>query len=205
MSGMDDSGVADAFYTVLSVGIVMIAAIAVSGIVLSTTMKQGKDVNDRLAGFDAAGMKKGLYGFYYSVDQARSDFSSADPNDIVLKKLAVESADGSIDFGPQSAPGRAPAGYGCVIWSGYMYIHEDGNYQFTLDSTYSVWAWIDGTLSAYQRSSGDLPASRPFTVKLTRGYHPIKVRYFYADLRLARCKLSYMQGSSMVPVTSLYR
>lgn len=88
---MDDSGVADAFYTVLSIGIVLVAALAVSGVVLSATAGQGKDAGARLADY-GEGREKGLYSFYYAVDEARSDYASGDPT--VLS--------------PAGSPARAP-------------------------------------------------------------------------------------------------
>jgi len=60
---MDDSGVADAFYTVLSIGIVLVAAIAVSAVVLSTTTRQGGDAAAQIAGYGEQGLSKGLIAF----------------------------------------------------------------------------------------------------------------------------------------------
>jgi hypothetical protein len=194
---MDDSGVADAFYTVLSIGIVIVAALAVSGVVLSTTMKQGSDAGAQIAGYGAGGMEKGLYGFYYAVDTARSDLSSGGPNDIILKGLAVERKDSMIAFSSNGAPSAAPGSQGAVIWSGYLYVPSDGSYTFELTSQGRAWEWLDGDPVNL--------SSKAFSMQLSKGYHPIKLKYYYSDLHSASCTLSWLQGGQMVPVNSFYR
>lgn len=198
---MDDSGVADAFYTVLSIGIVLVAALAVSGVVLSATVEQGKDA--RIADFVAGGMKEGLYSFYYTVDIPRSDYLSGDPDDIVLKRLALEGTVDSLAFNAHTAP-SAPGMMGAVLWSGYVYVPSEGSYAFELGSTGQAWLWVDGNIVAANR----YPIARqvkPFTLQLSKGYHPFKAKYFYPELRSASCSLSWDQGGRMVPVSSFYR
>ena len=122
----DDRGIADAMYTMMSVAIVMILAIAVSGVVLSTTMKQGTAVSSQVSAYDTEGMRKGISALYFAVDPAVSDFASGDPNQIVLKSSGGENIDKTIAFSPASAPGTAPGEDGCVIWTGYVYAPADG-------------------------------------------------------------------------------
>jgi hypothetical protein len=200
---MDDSGVADAFYTVLSIGIVLVAALAVSGVVLSATVGQGKDADARLANFGAGGMKKGLYSFYYTVDGSRGIYLSGDPDDVVPKRLAREGTDDSLAFNASTAP-AAPGTMGAVLWSGYVYVPSNGSYAFELSSAGQAWLWVDGNFVAANR----LPIVRqvkPFTLQLSKGYHPFKAKYFYPELRSASCSLSWKQGGRMVPVRSFYR
>lgn len=201
---MDDSGVADAFYTVLSIGIVLVAALAVSGVVLSATMGQGKDADARLADFGAGGMKKGLYSFFYAVDGANSDYLSGDPDDVVLRRLSLEEVDGAIAFNASTAPPSAPGTMGAVIWSGYVYVPLDGSYTFELRSTGGSWLWVDGCIVAENRLPL-APQVKTFILYLTKGYHPLKAKYFYPEQRLASCSLSWQQGGRMVPVSSFYR
>lgn len=201
---MDDSGVADAFYTVLSIAIVMMAAIAVSGVVLSATMKQGREAGSEVADFGDGGMEKGLYGFYYAVDGAQSSPLSGDPDDIVLKKLALERVDGLISFNSNTAPASAPSKQGAVIWSGYLYVPADGDYLFEVRSEGKAWAWLDGKPVANGMAGAFLP-SRTFSLQLTKGYHPLKVKFYYSDIRSASCSLLWQQDGRMVPVDSLYR
>lgn len=199
---MDDSGVADAFYTVLSIGIVLVAALAVSGVVLSATVEQGRDAS--MAGLGASGMKEGLYSFYYAVDGSRSDYLSGDPDDIVLKRLASEGADEAIAFNASAVPPSAPGTAGAIIWSGYVYVPSDGSYAFELSSAGQAWLWVDGNVAAANR----LPAAgqvNPFTLQLSKGYHSFKAKYFYPELPSASCSLSWNQGGRMVPVRSFYR
>jgi hypothetical protein len=201
---MDDSGVADAFYTMLSIGIVLVAAIAVSGVVLSATVKQGDDAGARMAELGAGGLKKGLYGFYYAVDGARSDYLSGDPNDIVLQRLALEKADDVIAFNASVAPADAPKPLGTALWSGYLYVPAEGDYMFELESAGQAWLWIDGGLTADNRLP-IVPQVKTFTLHLAKGYHPLKAKYFYPDVRLSSCSLYWNQGSQYVPVKSFYR
>ena len=77
----DDRGIADAFYTVLSAGIVLLAGLAISSVVLNTATHQGQAVADRLDAPGGTGLKKGLYTFYYAAGQS-ADFTSADPDRI---------------------------------------------------------------------------------------------------------------------------
>jgi hypothetical protein len=201
---MDDSGVADAFYTVLSIGIVLVAALAVSGVVLSATVGQGKDADARLADFGAGGMKEGLYSFYYAVDTSRSDYLSGDPDDIVLKRLASEGADKAIAFNASTAPPSAPGTMGALIWSGFLYVPADDNCEFELSSPGAAWLWVDGSMVAGNHFS-DKVQSKKLALKLSKGYHAFKAKYFYPELRSASCSLSWKQGGRMVPVMSFYR
>jgi hypothetical protein len=195
---MDDSGVADAFYTVLSIGIVLVAAIAISGVVLSATMKQGNEAGAQMAGMDG-GMEKGLYCFYYAVDDDVGNYLSGDPDDIVLRRLTGECVTDAMVYN-SSAGGSS----GAVLWSGYLYVPSDGSYTFVLRSTGQAWAWLDGGLAGDNR----LPLvqqMKTFTLELSKGYHPFKAKYFYSDAHTASCSLSWGQGSGSVPVRSFYR
>lgn len=203
----DDRGIADAMYTMMSVAIVMILAIAVSGIVLSTTMKQGKDVSSRVAAYDTGGMRKGACAFYFAVDAGGSDFGSNDPNAIVLKSSAGETYDGSIAFSASSAPAKAPRNDGCIIWSGYVYAPADGSYMFQLASSDGSWLWVDDSLAIDDHGLHGQQVIKSSSITLTKGYHLIKVRYFYRDLRTASCILSWDSGhaGTFTTVTDLCR
>ena len=201
---MDDSGVADAFYTVLSIAIVMTAAIAVSGVVLSTTMKQSSEAGTQIAGFSPGGMEKGLYGLYYTVDKSRSDFSSGDPNGVILKKLVLEKVDDVIALNSSSLPPAAPTTQGAILWSGYCYAKAAGNYVFELKSESQSWLWIDGNLAASNVGPG-FSSPKDITLHLETGYHTVKMKFYYPDTGHAFCTLSWQQGSQMVPVGPLYR
>jgi hypothetical protein len=201
---MDDLGVADAFYTLISIAIVMMAALAVSGVVLSTTMKQGKDVSDRMSGYGESGMEKGSYGFYYSVDTDRSDFNSVDPNGIVLKKLVAERDDITIDLTRSSAPPAAPGNNGAVIWSGYIYVPSEDDYVFELKGQGCAWMYLDHKQVAYCSFSESVPRAN-FTQHLAKGYRPFKLKFAYQNLSTASCTLCWQQGENMVRVSAFYR
>ncbi len=198
---MDDTGIADAFYTVLSIGIVLVAALAVSGVVLSS-VEQGRGAADRLAG--QGGVKPGLYSFYYAVDGPRSDLKSGDASDIVLKRLACEGVDGAIAFNASAAPPAAPLAMGAVIWSGYLYAPSDGDYMLRLSGNGAAWLWVDGDMAAGGRFSEN---GRPkeLELKLSKGRHAFKAKYVYQDLSSASCSLSWKQGRDFVPVRPFYR
>ncbi len=201
---MDDSGVADAFYTVLSIGIVLVAALAVSTVVLSATAGQGKDAGALLADYGArGGLKPGLYSFYYAVDGPQSDYTSGDPSDIVLKRLVSEGTDAAIAFNASTAPPAAPDTMGAVIWSGFLYAPEDGDYELELDSAGAAWLWVDGHMVADNGFSGTA-RQKEFTLKLSKGYHALKAKYFYPGLSSSSCTLSWRKGGRMVPLGSLY-
>ncbi len=201
---MDDSGVADAFYTVLSIGIVLVAAIAVSAVVLSTTTKQGGEAAAQMAGYGERGLSTGLYCFYYAVDGPRSNIASGDPDDIVLQRLSLERIDSTIALDAASAPRDAPATMGMALYSGYLYVPESGSYTFELKSSGQAWLWIDGTIAADNRVP-TIPQSRTFALSLSKGNHPLKLKYFYPDIRMASCHLNREQGGAFVPVSSFSR
>jgi hypothetical protein len=205
---MDDKGVADAMYTVMSVAIVMVLAIAVSGVVLSTTMKQSDDVNSQVTAYDAGGMRKGACVFYYTVDALASDFSSGDPNDIVLKSSEGERTDLSVAFSAANAPDNAPGNDGCVIWSGYVYAPSDGTYMFQLASSDGSWLWVDGSQAIDNHGQHGMQAIKSSGIQLTKGYHTVKVRYFYRSIQAASCTLSWDSGAAggmMETIGTLYR
>ncbi len=204
----DDQGVADAMYTVISVAIVMILAIAVSGVVLSTTMRQSEGVGSQVTAYDAGGMRKGACAFYYAVDAPGSNFASSDPNDIVLKSSEGEGTDLSISFNAASAPANAPRNDGCIIWSGYVYAPSDGTYAFRLASSDGSWLWVDGSKAIDNHGQHGAQAIDSSGIPLTKGYHTIKVRYFYRYISTASCTLSWNSGragSPMETIGTLYR
>lgn len=203
MRRMDDSGIADAFYTVLSVGMVLLAGIAISSAVLSMASGEGKKAADRMAAFDDGGMKKGLYGFYYEMDAPSSNLSSADPADIYLKRLASERTDEAIAFNQASSD--VPIDNGNIIWTGYLYVPKDGNYTFELSSTDGSWLWIDGIQAIDNHGLHGTAPKLSATVRLTPGYHPVKVRYFYRSLKTASCNLRWDASGKMQTVNGLYR
>jgi hypothetical protein len=201
---MDDRGVADAFYTVLSIGIVLVAAIAVSGVVLSATTTQGDEAAAQMAGYGDSGLKKGLYCFYYEVDGTRSDAASGDSDSIVFQRLALERAEDVIAMNFSAAPPGAPTSSGAALWSGYLYVPESGSYEFELKSAGQAWLWIDGSLAADNRKPIS-PQSNRFALYLTKGNHPIKAKYFYPELRMASCSLDWELDGHFVPVNAFYR
>jgi hypothetical protein len=205
---MDDKGVADAMYTVMSVAIVMVLAIAVSGVILSTTMKQSEAVGSQVTAYDAGGMRKGACVFYYTVDAPGSDFASSDPNDIVLKSSEGERTDLSVAFSVDSAPSNAPASDGCIIWSGYVYAPSDGTYTLRLASSDGSWLWVDGSQYIDNHGQHGMQSIDSSGIPLTKGYHTIKVRYFYRSIEAASCTLSWDSGHAggpMETIGALYR
>jgi hypothetical protein len=202
---MDDAGVADAFYTVLSIGIVLVAALAVSGVVLSATAGQGMDAGARLADYGApGGLKPGIYSFYYAVDGPQSDPGSGDPDDIVLRRLASEGTDAAIAFNASTAPPATPETMGAVIWSGFLYAPADGDYELELSGAGAAWLWVDGRMAA-DNGFSDTARKKELTLELSKGHHAIKVKYFYPELSASSCTLSWKQSGRMVPLGPLYR
>jgi hypothetical protein len=199
---MDDSGVADAFYTVLSIGIVLVAAIAVSGVVLSATMKQGGQASAEIAG--GSGMEKGLYCFFYTVDTARSKVDSSNSDDIVLQGMALERADQTVALNASSIPASAPATNGMALWSGYLYVPSDSTYTLELSSAGPSWLWVDGNMAIANPGAHGTHA-KSSGLKLAKGYHPVKLKYFYADARTASSSLSWKQGGKSAPINTFYR
>ncbi|MCD1294778.1 hypothetical protein CUJ83_07170 [Methanocella sp. CWC-04] len=205
MLKMDDSGIADAFYTILSVSLVVIMGIAISGVILSAASRQSNESGVQLSEFASQGMKKGLYGYYYHVDTTGTDYLSADPNDILFKRMASERIDEIISFNVSNKPLNVPDNDGSVIWTGYLYVPKDGAYKFELESCDGSWLWIDGSMIADNHGVHGPVAIQSPDIQLSGGYHTIKVRYFYRDINNARCMLSWNLNGQMGPVYSLYR
>lgn len=202
---LNDSGIADAFYTIMAVTVVVIMGIVVSGVVLSVTAKQGSDASDMLSGISSAGMKNGIYGFYYTIDSANSDLSSSDPGDIILKSLSAERIDNLINIPAEDRPSNTPDADGSILWTGYLYVPEDGSYKFELKSRDGSWLWIDGSLKIDNHGLHALKSVQSSEIPLSRGYHPVKVFYFYRSLKDACCVLSWDGTGLMAPVDTLCR
>jgi hypothetical protein len=76
-----------------------------------------------------------------------------------------------------------------VRWSGFLYVPAEDEYELTLLSDDGAFVTLDGTRVL------DLPGVHPpeetsHTVELTRGFHPIEVRYF-ENFGLAHLQLSW--------------
>jgi len=129
---------------------------------------------------------------------------SGGPDDIVLKRLASEGTEEAIAFNASAAPLSAPRTSGAVIWSGYLYVPADVNCEFELSSLGAAWLWVDGSMVASNHFS-DMVRSQKLALKLSKGYHAFKAKYFYPELSSASCSLSWKQGGRMVTVSSFYR
>jgi hypothetical protein len=196
----DDAAIADAFYTVLTIGIVVLAGLAISAIVLGLAGQQGQAVAGQIAGTLDAGLEKGLYAFYYTVD-ASGDLSSSDPGQVMPGDYLCTRTDPGISLDISTLPGNAPASGGMAVWAGYLSVPRPGDYTFRLDSTDGAWLWVDGVLVA--DNHGIHPAAAVFSAPLylSTGLHAVKAKCFYTDARSASCHLSIgRQGAWSEPV-----
>lgn len=191
----DDRGIADAFYTVLSAGIVLLAGLAISSIVLNAAMHQGQAAADRLDVPGSTGFRKGLYAFYYVTDPS-ADFSSADPGMIPPGSFVAMRPEPSIALSKPVLPPGAPSSGGMAIWAGYVYIDRAGDYTFRLESVDGSWLWIDGTLIAANPGVHPKTAVCSAPIRLAAGCHPIKARHFYTDAESAWCQVSIGMGDN---------
>jgi hypothetical protein len=185
---VDDRGIADAFYTVISAGIVLLAGLAISSLVLNSAMHQGQAVADRLDAVDSTGLKKGLYTFYYTVGPS-ADLTSADPGRIPPGSFIAMRPEPSVALSKTSLPSGAPASAGMAIWAGYIYVDRAGDYAFKLESVDGSWLWMDGALIADNHGIHQKNAVYSATVHLEAGRHTVKARYFYTDTENAWCNV----------------
>jgi hypothetical protein len=191
----DDRGIADAFYTVLSIGIVLLAGLAISSVVLNTATHQSQALADRLDTPGSTGLKKGLYTFYYAADQS-ADYTSADPGMIPPGSFVTMRPEPSIALSPAGLPAGAPASGGIAIWAGYIHIDVAGDYVFELESVDGSWLWVDGIIIADNHGVHIKKAVYSDTVHLEAGRHTIKVRCFYTDAQNAWCRVLFNAGDT---------
>jgi PA14 domain len=182
----DDRGIADAFYTVLSAGIVLLAGLAISSVVLNTATHQSQAVADRLDAPGGTGLKKGLYTFYYATDQS-ADFSSADPGRIPPGSFVTLCPEPAISLSKANLPPGAPAAGGMAIWAGYIYVDRTGDYAFELESVDGSWLWVDGILIADNHGIHPKKSVYSASIRLAEGRHTVKARYFYTVADNAWC------------------
>jgi hypothetical protein len=182
----DDRGIADAFYTVLSAGIVLLAGLAISSVVLNTATHQGQAVADRLDAPGGTGLKKGLYTFYYVADQS-ADFASSDPGRIPPGSFIALRPEPAIAISKTSLPPDAPTAGGMAIWAGYIYVDRAGDYTFELESVDGSWLWVDGVLIADNHGIHPKKTVYSASIHLAEGRHAVKARYFYTLADNAWC------------------
>jgi hypothetical protein len=191
----DDRGIADAFYTVLSAGIVLLAGLAISAVVLNVAAHQGQAAADRLDATGGTGLKRGLYTFYYAADPG-ADFSSADPGRIPPGDFVGLYPEPSIALNGPGLPPGAPASGGLAIWAGYVSAGEAGDYVFELESVDGSWLWVDGILVADNHGIHPKKAVYSAAVHLDAGRHSIKARYFYTSAESAWCHVLFSAGGA---------
>lgn len=202
---MDDRGVADVFYTLLSISIVAILGLVVAGTVLSATAHQGNEAASKMSGLDARAMKEGMYSLFYHTDPALSNYASGSPDDIVLKGQSLKKFDSIIYLNQGSLSPGMPETHGAAIWTGYLYVPMSGEYTIELRSRDGSWLWIDGTMSVDNGGVHASESSGSVRKHLAKGYHPIKLKFFYRDIDEASCSLLWDETGVMAPVRSLYR
>ncbi len=185
----DDGAIAEAFYTVLSAGIVVLAGLAISAVVLGLAGQQGEAVAGQLGDIGETGMEKGLYAFYYTLD-ASGALMSSDPDGYAPGDYCSTRAETGISLDGPDLPGNAPASDGLVIWAGRVAIREPGDYAFRLESAGGAWLWLDGSLIA--GSHGAQPSGTVYSapLRLAAGYHAIKAKCFYTDASSASCHVA---------------
>jgi hypothetical protein len=198
----DDRGIADAFYTVLSTGIVLLAGLAISSVVLNAATHQGQAVAGRLD-VPGAGYQKGLYAFYYTADKS-ADFSSADPGRIPPGGYIRLRTEPGVALSKSGLPSDAPASGGLIIWTGYVYVERAGDYKFMLESTDGAWLWVDGTMIADNHGIHAKTAVYSPTAHLSAGYHAFKARYFYTSEDSAWCHID-INGEGSGPEPAFFR
>lgn len=191
----DETAIADAFYTVLSAGIVVLAGLAISAIVLGMAGQQGKAVAGQTGGIGDSGMAKGLHAFYYTVDTS-GDLSSSDPDRVPPGDYILTRKDPGISLDRSSLPGNAPLSGGMAIWAGYVCVRTPGDYTFRLESADGSWLWVDGSLIA--DNPGVHPPATVYSapVYLSSGCHVIKAKCFYTDADSASCHVSIGTGGT---------
>ena len=178
---IDDRGISDAFFTVMSIGIVVLAGILIASTVLTFAGSQGNAAADRLKGLQEPGMETGLSAFYYTIDPAHSDLSSADPNQIPPASYVTRRTDTAISVVVSTLPEIAPGTNGMIIWTGYVKIPAEGDYTFMLESAGGSWLWIDGSLTADNHGNHPRSSVSSAPVHLSAGQHRIKARYYYTS------------------------
>lgn len=185
----NDTAIADAFYTVLSAGIVVLAGLAISAVVLGMAGQQGKAVAGQAGGIGDAGMAKGLYAFYYTVDVS-GDLSSSNPDMVPPGDYIITRTDPGISLDRYSLPENAPESGGMAIWAGYVSVNVPGDYTFRLESTDGSWLWVDGSLIVDNHGMHPPVTLYSAPVYLSAGCHAIKAKYFYTDADSASCHVS---------------
>jgi hypothetical protein len=189
---VDDRGISDAFFTVMSIGIVMLAGIMIANVVLSMASSQGQAAADRLEGLQEQGQESRINAFYYTIDPAISDLASADPNKIPPDGFIALGVAPTISLSSPDLPKGVPATDGLIIWTGYIVVPAEGDYTFTLDSAGGSWLWIDGKLTLENHGNHPLASASSAPVHLAAGQHKLKARYFYTSTAI--CKVTCTQG-----------
>lgn len=192
---MDDRGIADAFYTILSIGIVVIAGIALSALVLNAAGQQGSAAADQL-NIGADGLRKGIYGLYYTIDPS-ADLNSADPAMIPPAEFVDERIDPTLRLDRSSLPAGSPED-GTAIWTGYILMGDAGDFTFELESAGGSWLWIDGTLVIDNHGIHTLAPVRSMPIHMTGGYHRIKARYVYTGYENVSLNVRFNRGTEWV-------
>ena len=177
----NDEGISDAFFTVMSIGIVVVAGILIASTVLTFAGSQGKAAADRLEGLQEPAMERGVSALYYTINPSTADLSSADPNKIPPDSYVSSRTETTISTDRSSLPGEAPATNGMLIWIGYVIIPAEGDYTFTLDSAGGSWLWVDGRLIADNHGNHPRSSVCSAPVRLSAGQHRVKARYCYTN------------------------
>ena len=203
MAFADDRGIADALYTVLSAGIVLLAGLAISSVVLNTATHQGEAVADRLDASGGTGLKKGLYTFYYGTDLS-ANLSSSDPDQIPPGSFVALRPEAGLAISKSSLPPGAPAAGGMAICTGYLYIEKAGDYTFELESVDGSWLWVDGVLVADNHGVHQKKSVYSTSIRLVEGRHAVKARYFYTLAENAWCHV-FIGGNGSRSEPAYYR
>jgi len=98
-------------------------------------------------------------------------------NSLFSGKPTLETIDTRINFAyhrDEQKPCHAPFS---VIWSGYLFVPESGNYRLITESDDGSWIYVNGTLVV--DNGGEHPIQRKErTAYLEKGYHWLVVKYF---------------------------
>ncbi len=168
----EQSGLVEATTNLILLAAVVLIGSLVATTIVGVSLKFMDFGQNNIGDFSEADVRSpGLIAFSFNIDVANSSFGGENSADVILGNQGPNEIWDTVshDWGKEGPQGLSQD-YFAVLMAGYIWCPEQVNVTLQVNVDGLVWVWVDNAHAI----STSIPET---TLSLSRGYHPLKVKY----------------------------